>query len=92
MSEKQSKMDSWMEAITNTVVGFVVSIAANALILPALFGMELSFAHNILCALAFTGVSIIRQYVLRRIFNGRSVWQAIRASFREHGGTSRYGR
>lgn len=72
----QSRTDSVMEALTNTVVGFVVSLGANLLIFPA-FGVHTSLASSMGIVAAFTVVSIVRQYVLRRLFNGRSVWAAI---------------
>lgn len=81
MREQQSKIDSWMEAIVNTAIGFVVAVMANALILPIVFGIEVGIGENLTCALAFTAVSILRQYSLRRVFNGRSVWGAIKCRF-----------
>lgn len=81
MSETQSKTDSWMETITNTAIGFLVAMVGNAIILPLLFGIDLSAGGNALCALAYTGLSIVRQYTLRRMFNGRSVWLALKDRF-----------
>lgn len=77
----QSRIDSLMEAVTNTAIGFCVAMVGNAIILPIVFGIEVSLAANILTATAYTAISIIRQYILRRLFNGRSVWQSIKSHF-----------
>ena len=79
MTASQSKMDSFMEALMNVVVGLIVSTAANAFILPAVLGVELTLGANILIGLFFTIISIVRSYTLRRLFNGKSVWQALKS-------------
>jgi hypothetical protein len=78
MIEKQSKIDSAMETVTNTAIGFSTAMIGNAIILPWLFDIELDMAGNVACASAYTAISIARQYTLRRIFNGRSVWQSVK--------------
>jgi hypothetical protein len=35
---------------------------------------------NVICAICYTVISIVRQYTLRRLFNGKSVWQSISGS------------
>lgn len=67
-----------MEALTNIAIGFGISTAANIVVLPW-FGLHPSFGDAIGIGLAMTVVSVVRQYLLRRAFNGRSVWAAIRA-------------
>lgn len=65
----QSKLGSFMEAGANIVVGFSINWTANMLILP-LFGFDAltaRVAFNI--GLAFTAISLVRSYVLRRVFN-----------------------
>jgi hypothetical protein len=81
VSEQQSKIDSAMETVTNTAIGFATAMVGNAIILPWLFDIELDLGGNVACATAYTGISIARQYTLRRLFNGRSVWSAIRGNF-----------
>lgn len=78
MNERQSRMDSAMETVTNTAIGFAVAMIGNAIILPLLFGIELSGAMNVITALCYTGISIVRQFTIRRLFNGRSVWSALK--------------
>jgi hypothetical protein len=64
---KQTRKMSLAEAITNTAIGYLVALLAQMLIFP-LFGLAVSFGQNIAIGLAFTGVSIVRSYVLRRAF------------------------
>ncbi len=74
---KQSKLDSFMEAIVNVIVGLIVSTIASHFLLPAVLGVSMSFGQNILIGVAFTIISIVRSYALRRLFNGRSIWTTI---------------
>jgi len=64
----QSRRASLIEALANTAVGFCVSLLATLTILPAL-GVEASVGQSVSMTLAFTGISIVRGYVLRRLFN-----------------------
>lgn len=64
----QSRVMSAIEAIANVFIGYLVSVAANILILP-LFGYDVSVADSFAIGLAFTAVSLVRSYILRRIFN-----------------------
>lgn len=81
MSEKQSKVDSWMEVATSTAIGFSVAMVGNHIILPITYGVKTSASANFWTAVGFTILSMARQYVIRRAFNGRSVWQAIKGRF-----------
>lgn len=67
-----------MESATNIVIGLVISTIANWLILPAVLGVSMTLGQNVLIGLAFTAISLVRSYVIRRAFNGRSVWQSIK--------------
>lgn len=78
----QSKLDSLMESLTNILVGLAVSFVANLLILPPLLGVEITAETNLLIGCFYTIVSLIRSYAIRRAFNGRSVWEAIKSAFR----------
>jgi uncharacterized membrane protein YraQ (UPF0718 family) len=75
----QSRIDSFMEALMNTLIGLLVSTIANFFVIPAVLGVHMSHAQNIALALIFTVISIARSYLLRRAFNGRSVWEAMKA-------------
>lgn len=64
----QTKLNSLIEAITNTAVGFCISLLATFIIFP-IVGIESTGIKNVIITLFFTVISIIRGYVLRRIFN-----------------------
>ena len=70
-----------METLTNTAIGFAVALVSNLAILP-LFGFDATLGDAAGIGVAFTVVSLARQYTLRRLFNGRSVWASIKARFR----------
>lgn len=66
----QTKLGSAAEVAANLAVGYSVNFTANMIILP-LFGFNnLTIWKNIQIGILFTVVSIARQYVLRRWFNG----------------------
>jgi len=65
----QTKLGSFVEAWANIAVGFSVNWVANMLILP-LFGFHVTGVAAFEIGLWFTAVSLARQYVLRRWFNG----------------------
>ena len=64
----QSKIESLIESIINTSLGFLVALITQILIYP-LFDIEVSFGDQTLLALIFTAVSLVRGYVVRRYFN-----------------------
>jgi hypothetical protein len=41
----------------------------------------MTHAQNVVLAAIFTVISIARSYTLRRVFNGRTPWQALRAAY-----------
>jgi hypothetical protein len=65
----QTKIGSFVEAWANIAVGFAINWTANMLVLP-LFGFNLSGTTAFEIGLVFTFISLARQYVLRRWFNG----------------------
>ena len=64
---KQSRLMSLIEAITNVIVGYGVAVVTQILIFP-IFGLHTTLAQNFQMGLLFTGVSIIRSFLLRRLF------------------------
>lgn len=64
----QLKRHSLLESIVNVVVGYLVALVSQILIFPV-FGIQATLKQNIMIGLCFTIVSIIRSYILRRIFN-----------------------
>lgn len=77
---KQSRIDSLMEALCNVIVGLCISMTANAVLIPLVTGHPLPLASNGALAAAYTVISIARTYLIRRAFNGRSIWHAIKGS------------
>lgn len=67
----QTKTQSAIESVANVAVGYGVSLAANATILP-LFGITISTADNLAIGAIYTAISIVRSYCVRRAFNRRS--------------------
>lgn len=65
----QSHLGSWLEAWANIAIGFAINWSANLLILP-LFGWHVTPASAFNLGLIFTAISLVRSYVLRRVFNG----------------------
>lgn len=66
----QSKLHSFIEALSSTAVGFVINVTAQHLIFP-LFGIFIPFSQNLMIAVIFTVISVIRSYVIRRFFNNQ---------------------
>jgi hypothetical protein len=64
----QSKRGSLIEAVTNTVVGYVLAVATQFAVFP-IYGLKVGVVENLGLGLVFTAVSLVRAYVLRRIFD-----------------------
>ena len=65
---------SLVEAIANVAVGYAIAVLTQMLVFP-IFGLQVSLADNLAIGLAFTGISLTRSYLLRRLFE----------AFRAHG-------
>ena len=64
---RQSRRMSFLESLTNVAVGYGVAVTAQIAVFP-LFGLEVSLSDNLMIGAIFTGISILRSYTLRRIF------------------------
>ncbi len=64
----QSRRMSLIEAATNVIVGYGVAVAATWVILPW-FGHKISAQDTLSVSAVFTAVSLLRSYLLRRLFN-----------------------
>ena len=64
---KQSRAMSLVESVANVVVGYVLAIATQLAVFP-LFGIEAALGEHLAIGLAFVGVSLVRSYALRRLF------------------------
>jgi hypothetical protein len=63
----QSRGMSLVEAATNVFVGYILAILTQMLVFP-LFGIQAALAEHLAIGIAFVGVSLVRGYVLRRVF------------------------
>lgn len=68
MTMSQTKTRSWVEAGTNTGIGFLINIAVNHFIFNS-FHVELTLKQNLSITLIFTIISVVRGYLIRRFFN-----------------------
>ena len=63
----QSHRLSLLEAVTNVVVGYALAVLTQLIVFPW-FGLTASLQDNLAIGAAFVGVSLIRGYALRRVF------------------------
>ena len=63
----QSRVIALVEAATNVVVGYVMVIVMQIVVFP-LFGIEMGIAEHMRIGLIFLGISLVRGYLLRRLF------------------------
>lgn len=64
----QSPKLSLIESITQTLIGLVVSFLIQIVIYP-LMDIPVKLYQNIIITLVFTIASIVRGYLVRRVFN-----------------------
>lgn len=65
----QTRRGSLIEATANIIAGFTINYFANFFILPRYGFTTLGWASNFQIGIWYTVVSVIRQFVLRRVFN-----------------------
>jgi hypothetical protein len=63
----QSPRISLIEAITNVALGYVLAVATQIIVFPW-FGLHLSLGDNLALGAVFVGISLLRSYALRRLF------------------------
>ena len=66
---KQSRRMSLIEAATNVAVGYVLAIITQIVVFPW-FGLKANLTEHLTIGIAFVGVSLVRGYLLRRLFEG----------------------
>lgn len=64
----QTKKQSIIESIFQTLIGLLTSILIQLIIYPAM-GIPVTFTQNLIITAVFFIVSIIRGYFIRRLFN-----------------------
>jgi hypothetical protein len=63
----QSRTMSLVEAVANVVVGYLLALGLQAALFPAL-GLQVGLIDNLLIGAAFTVLSLVRSFMLRRLF------------------------
>ena len=63
----QSRAMSFFEAIANVAIGYAVAVGTQMLVFP-MFGLHTSLGQNLKLGAAFTLISILRSFALRRLF------------------------
>ena len=82
-SEGQSFRESISEAWTNVAIGFGINYVANLLVLP-LAGLPVTPSGAFWSGCIFTGISVVRSFLIRRHYNWRMVRSqpALRADYK----------
>ncbi len=73
---RQSRRMSMAESLTNVAVGYGVAVSAQIMVFP-LFGLDVALVDNLAIGAIFTGISIVRSFALRRVFEEirvRKIW------------------
>lgn len=73
----QSVKGSAVESVANTIIGWVINYSANLLVLP-LFGFNVTYSQAFHIGVIFTVISLVRSFVLRRVFNKIKRWNVER--------------
>lgn len=63
----QGRMTSALEALANLVVGWIMALATQLLVFPVM-GLSVTVGQHLGIGAAFTIVSFLRSYCLRRLF------------------------
>ena len=75
--QRQSRRMSLVEAVVNVVVGYGVAVVTQILIFP-MFGLHTTLAQNLQMGGVFTGISICRSFLFRRLFENLRVRSTVR--------------
>ena len=65
---KQSRLMSLAEAASNVMVGYALAVVTQIVVFPW-FGLETGLSEHLTIGLAFVCISLVRGYVLRRLFD-----------------------
>ena len=66
-SNLQSPKMSAVETVTSVAIGYAVALATQLAVFP-LFAIEINHAQHVAMGAIFTVVSIVRSYLVRRMF------------------------
>lgn len=67
-SSGQTARMSALESITNVFIGFILAVFIQIKLFSS-FGIEVETNQEVAIALLFTAASIVRSFVVRRVFN-----------------------
>jgi len=70
MLMQQTRTGSLIESLMNILIGYFVALASQILIFP-MFEIHVPLSTNLWIGVWFTGISLVRSYVIRRWFNAR---------------------
>lgn len=65
---KQTKQQSIIESLVQTIIGLCTSIILQMILYPVM-GIPVTLSQNFIITFVFFVVSILRGYLIRRIFN-----------------------
>lgn len=71
----QSRSESAVEAVVGTFVGMLVSLVIQYALFPY-YGFDASLTVHLTILFWFTAASILRGYIVRRVFNARA-WKSL---------------
>lgn len=63
----QSRLLSLVEAATNVTVGYALAVVTQIVVFPW-FGLHPSLGENFAIGAVFVSISLLRSYLLRRLF------------------------
>lgn len=66
---RQSRAGSLAEAVANVIAGYLAALLAQQIVLPV-FDIHVGLATHAAIAVVFTVLSLVRSYLLRRVFEG----------------------
>ena len=64
----QRPLTSGIESLANVVAGYGIALASQIVLFP-IYGIEVNLRTNVVLGLWFTAVSLVRSFILRRVFN-----------------------
>ena len=64
----QSRTNSLIESATNILIGYWCAVLTQLIVFP-IMGIDVSLNKNLMIGLVFTLISLLRSYVIRRVFN-----------------------
>lgn len=64
---RQSRRMSLTESFANVAIGYGIAVAAQVAVFP-LFGIHIGLGDDLALGAVFTVISLVRSYVLRRVF------------------------